>query len=106
LCLPPFLLIWGDPKVNNNMYQKDLLKDWFSPHLTESGWYLDCPKDYTCSFEVSLCESFELGFTEKIIETHMSQGPKKSKDTTKKKVKENFAASKSMVNIERPQDDF
>jgi hypothetical protein len=36
----------------------------------------------------------------------MSQGPKKSKDTTKKKAKENFLTSKSMVNIERPQDDF
>jgi hypothetical protein len=70
------------------------------------GWYLDCIIDYTSSFEVSLCESFELGFTEKVIEIRMSQGHKQSKDTTKKKAKENFVASKSMVNIERPQYDF
>ncbi len=88
------------------MYQKDLLKDWSSPHLTECGWYLDCCMNHTSSFEVSPCESLEPGFTEKAIETHMSQGPKNSKDTTKKKVKENFVTSKSMVNMKRPHDDF
>jgi hypothetical protein len=84
------------------MYQKDLLKDWSCHHLKKCGWYLDCPMGYASSFEVSLCESLELGFTEKVIENCMSQAPKKSKDTTKKKAKENLVTSKSMVNIERP----
>jgi hypothetical protein len=88
------------------MYQKDLLKDWSGPHFIECGWYLDCCMDHTSSFEVSPCESLELGFTKKAIETCMSQSPKKSKDTTKKKAKENFVTSESMVNIERPHDDF
>ncbi len=88
------------------MYRKDLLKDWSSAHLTKCEWYFDYLKDYTPSFEVSLCESFELGFTKKAIETPMSQGPKKSRDATKKKSKEKFTTSETMVDIERPQDDF
>ncbi len=55
----PYLEI---PKIYN-MYKKDLLKDWFGPHLTKCGWYLDCPKDCTPFSEVSLRESFEPRFT-------------------------------------------
>jgi hypothetical protein len=69
------------------MYQKDLLKDLSGPHLTKCGWYLDCPKDYTSSFEVSLCESLELGFIKKAIETRMSQGPQKKRIPLKKRLK-------------------
>ncbi len=65
MCLPPLCIIQRDPKVDNNMYQKDLLEDWFGIHLRDCGWYLDYPMDYTSSFEVSLCESLELGFTKK-----------------------------------------
>jgi hypothetical protein len=51
------------------MYRKDLLKDWSNPHLTECEQYLDYTKDCTPSSKVSLCESFEHGFIEKVIKT-------------------------------------
>jgi hypothetical protein len=84
------------------MYRKDLLKDWFGPHLIDCEWYFDWPKDCTPSSRVSLCEIFELGFTKKVIETFVFQGLKKSRDVAKKKGKEKYAALESMVDIERP----
>jgi hypothetical protein len=104
--LPPLFLIWKDPKIDSSMYQKDLFKDWSTLHFIKCKWYLDCPKDYIPSFEVSLCENFEPRFIEKYIETHVSQGPKKSKDATKKKGEEKFATAEIMVDIERLHDDF
>jgi len=88
------------------MYRKDLIKDWFSPHLIGYDWYVDCPNDCIPSSKASLRENFEHGFIEKVIRTPMFQGPKKSKDVAKKKGKEKFVALEIMVDIERPQDHF
>ncbi len=72
------------PKIYNNMYKKDLFKDWFGLHLTKCRWYFDCPKDCTPSSKVSCHESFEPRFTKQVIRTSMTQGPKISRDAAKK----------------------
>jgi hypothetical protein len=88
------------------MYKKDLIMEWFGLHLTKCSWYLEYPKDCTPFSKVSLHESFEPGFTEKALNIHVSQGPKRSRDSTKKKGKEKFTALETVVGIERPHDDF
>jgi hypothetical protein len=80
------------------MYKKDLLKEWSSLHFIECSRYLDYLKDCTPSLKVSLHESFEPRFTKKALETHVFQGPKRSRDSTKKKGKK-FAALETMVGI-------
>jgi hypothetical protein len=52
--------IWCDPKVESNMYKKDLLKEWLSGHLASYGWYVDCPANNTLELECGLKEKFKL----------------------------------------------
>ncbi len=85
------------------MYRKDLFKEWFGLHFTKCGWYLDYLEDYTPSSEVFLHESFELGFTGKALETSLCQGPKRLRDSIKKKGKEKSMALEIVVGIERPK---
>jgi hypothetical protein len=88
------------------MYKKDFLKEWFGLHLTECSWYLDYSKDCTPFLEVSLCESFELGFKDKTLETHVYEGPKRSRDSAFKKGKGKSATLETMVGIKKLHDDF
>ncbi len=76
------------------MYRKDLLKDWSCPHLTKCGWYLDCPKDGTSSLEVSLCESFELGFTRRLQRPLCLKVPKNQGMPLRRKVRRNLQPQK------------
>jgi hypothetical protein len=56
------LKIWKDPKINNTMYKKDMLRDWTFALLSDCTWYLDCPKKNTPTLEFEIWEKHELGF--------------------------------------------
>jgi hypothetical protein len=56
------LKIWKDPKTNNIMYRKDMLRDWSSPHLLDCGWYLDYPNENTLSLEFGIRDKHEPRF--------------------------------------------
>jgi hypothetical protein len=88
------------------MYKKNLLKEWFGLHLTKCSWYLDYPKDCTPFLEVSLRESFEPRFKKKVLDTHVSKGPKRSRTLAKRKGKGKFMALETVVGIKKPRDDF
>jgi hypothetical protein len=53
------LEIWKDPRTNNTMYRKDILRDWTSPHLLDCGWYLDCPKENILPSKFEIWERHE-----------------------------------------------
>lgn len=109
LSLFPFFLIWIDPKVDNNMYHKDLLKDWSTIHLKQCGWYLDCPKDSTPTSKVSFQMNFELVFAEQVMDkVEVSQGLKKAleKNLSKKKGKEKSTIFDNVVDLDKPQDEI
>jgi hypothetical protein len=60
--IPRLLEIWKDPKTNNTMYRKDMLRDWSYPHLMDCGWYIDCLKDITFSLNFEIQEKHEPRF--------------------------------------------
>jgi hypothetical protein len=62
--LSNILDIWCDPKVDNIMFKKDLLKDWLASHLLQCGWYLDCLKDINPTLEIPLKENTKPFFME------------------------------------------
>jgi hypothetical protein len=57
--IPRLLEIWRNPKTNNIMYKKYMLRDWTSPHLLDCGWYLDYPKENTPPSEFEIHEKHE-----------------------------------------------
>ncbi len=83
-CLPLLLRIWCDPKVENNMYKKDFLKEWLSGHLASYGWFLDCPANSTPELERGLRHKFEDACLDKPTSTNSSfKGGKRSQGTKK-----------------------
>jgi hypothetical protein len=54
--IPKLLKMWKDPKIDNIMYMKDMLRDWSSPHLLDCGWYLDFLKENIPSLEFKIQE--------------------------------------------------
>ncbi len=59
---PHLLKIWCDPKADNSIFYKNLLKNCSSLYLLDCGWYLDCPKDCTVTSKAALCEKIEPKF--------------------------------------------
>jgi hypothetical protein len=70
--LPHLFWIWQDPKADNTMYRKGLLKDWSLDHLEDYGWYIECPRDCTPPFEVTLKENHEPSFQKKLASSRGS----------------------------------
>jgi hypothetical protein len=52
------------PRVDNTMFQKDLLKDWHVSYLFNCSWYLDYLKDNTPTLGIPLREIIESSFME------------------------------------------
>jgi len=51
-------MIWCDPKVESNMFKRDLFKDRGPTHLPYCGWYLDCPYDTSIESKHELRKKF------------------------------------------------
>jgi hypothetical protein len=64
------LRIWCDPKVERNMFRRDLLKDWGLAHLPYCAWYLDCAYDISIELEHEFREKFSETNLEKTISTY------------------------------------
>ncbi len=64
--IPQLLEIWRDPKTDpktdNIMYMKDVLRDWSSPHLLDYGWYLNCLNVNTPPSKFEIWEKYEPTF--------------------------------------------
>ncbi len=60
--IPKLLKIWKDPKVDNAMYRKDMLKDWISSHLLDCGWYIDYRKENIPPSKFEIREKHELKY--------------------------------------------
>jgi hypothetical protein len=60
--IPKLFKMWKDPKIDNIMYMKDMLRDWSSPHLLDCGWYLDFLKENIPSLEFKIQEKHEPRF--------------------------------------------
>ncbi len=84
--MPPLFRIWCDPKGENTMYRKDLLKVWSSGHLASYGWYLDCLADSTLKSKHALKEKFEDAHLNKLTSTNSRfRGGKRSQSAKKLK---------------------
>jgi hypothetical protein len=89
--LSNFLNSWCDPKVDNIMFQRDLLKDWLAPHLFQCGWYFNCPKNNTPTLEIPLKENIKPSFIEilaSFAKTQVEGGRQKMASKGKGKLKE------------------
>jgi len=64
--LPHLLWIWQDPKADNTMYCKDLLKDWSLDHFEDFNWYIECPWDCTLLSKITFEVSHDPDFQEKL----------------------------------------
>jgi hypothetical protein len=74
--------IWCDPKFDNIMYRKELVKNQGLFYLTYYGWYFDCPLDCTPILEKSKRKKFNSGCLEKL---DSFQGNKEDIDKRRKK---------------------
>jgi hypothetical protein len=74
--IPRLLKIWKDPKVDNTMYMKDILKDWTSPHLLDCGWYIDYRKENIPPSKFKIWEKPKLRFLQG-FETLEKEKPRK-----------------------------
>ncbi len=90
---PHLLKIWCDPKADNFIFHKNLLKDWSSLYLLDCRWYLDYPKDCTVTSKATLCERIEPKF-QSIIQASITIRIKASKNKSKRKGKEQVRETK------------
>ncbi len=97
--LPPLLKIWCDPKVESNMFRKDLHKDWGLAHLPYYDQYLDCPYDTTIELECELKEKFGEANLEKTTSTNSSlRGVKQSQSAKRVRKSKKQSAGPSSEN--------
>ena len=57
--LPPFLSVYLDRNSASCMYMANQLRTFTTAHLSNGGWYIDCPILYTHPSEVQLRKSLE-----------------------------------------------
>jgi hypothetical protein len=87
--LPHLLVIWCDPKANNFIIRKNILKDWLSSYLLDCKWYLDYPKDCITTSKVAFHKKIEPKF-QFILQASITIHIKASKKKGKRKGKEHI----------------
>ncbi len=85
--IPRLFEIWRDPKIDNTMYKKDMLKNWSSPHLLDYGWYLNCPKENILPLKFKTREKHEPKFLQGLRALEKETPTKKRLEGGKRKGK-------------------
>ncbi len=93
--IPRLLEIWRDPKIDNTMYRKDMLKDWSSPHLLDYGSYLDCLKENIPPLKFETREKHEPRFLQGVGALEKETPTKKRLEGGKRKGKRKIQESRS-----------
>ncbi len=91
--------IWCDPKFDNIMFWKELIRDQGSFYLPYWGWYLDYPSNCTLVSKRSEQEKFDVGYLEKFAS---SQGNKKEDIDKRRKKKKDVQVSNTLKAVQTP----